>query len=236
VIARFRIAVGALLLAARVHAQEPAAQRPVHVPPEMDTVAVDSAEARPAPPSCWRARRRPPCEGFFLTELGVHVPIATTGHRDPAGPSGAMKDFPTRVTWTFGLMATTGPHSHGGAFSITTEEGAAINLVEYRYRRWLTSTSTIDAGLGFKTNAIWQPGEGFVPARGGTVMLGFTPSHWVGASIRADVVRARGATHRGVLAGLHSTRASEWLARVIVVEVFRALLGAIGIELDDDVD
>lgn len=230
-----------LTLTEPLHAQpEPVAVRPTHVPPALDSTAADSAAADsvPPPPSCWRARPRPPCDGFFLTDFAFEMPLASTRRADaPNVAEGRRPDIPMRAVWTFGFMGTKGRHSHGGAVSLTSEEIGRASLpftAEWRYRNWLGTSAAVDAAIGYKSAPMWKNGTGLVPARGMTMMVGFTPNRWVGVSARVDLMRVDGRTPRAVLLGIQSTRVSEEFIRLVAVEMLRAALAKIGFELDED--
>lgn len=218
---------------------EPVATRPVHTPPPIDTVSGDTVVIladQPRRPNCWRAQPRPACAAFFVTDIGIEVPLRSTRTADPA--AGHRKvDFPTRVVWTFGFMGTRGRHSTGPAISITTEEVQntfAPNIYEWRYRNWLAGSPAIDVGLGYKVNEVWEQGVGLVGARGITAMLGYTPTRYIGLSARGDFVRSPSRNHRAVLVGVQSTRLSELMIKHLFIGVIRALLASIGIELEEE--
>jgi len=215
---------------------EPVAVRPAHTPPSIDTTTI-VPEAPPPRPNCWRAQSRPPCNGFFLTDLGIEVPLRSTRSADPAASGGEHIAFRTRLVWTFGFMATKGRHSHGGAVSITSEETRSPgmpNVIEWRYRNWLGASAAVDVGVGYKANEVWEPGVGLVGARGVTAMLAYTPMRYVGVSVRADLVRARGRDHRALLVGVQSTRLSEVMIKHTFLLILRTMLGAIGVELEEE--
>jgi hypothetical protein len=216
--------------------EEPVAVRPIFTPPPPDTIAdtlatVPAADRR-IPPTCWRAKPRPPCNGFFLTDFGVEVPLRSTRHVDPANGR-PRADFSERLIWTFGFMGTKGRHSFGPAISVTSEEFLGVNIIEGRYRNWLGRSAAIDAAVGFKANDVRHAGGDRVRARGVTAMLGFTPNRYIGVSVRGDLVRARERNHRAILVGATSTRFSEIAMKNVVLWTLRTMLGAIGVELED---
>jgi hypothetical protein len=226
----------ALLPVAHLAAQEPVAERPRHIPPAVDSTAVtDSVTPRPAPPNCWRPQRRPPCEGFFLTQIGVEVPALGTRRDDPAELR--RRDFGARLVWTFGFMGTTGRHSHGGAFSFTSEPtagGRLPHVIEYRYRNWLGANAAIDAAVGYKVADTWKNGSGLFAAKGMTAMAGFTANRWIGVAVRGDLIRAAGRERRALMIGVHSTRGSELALKYTAILLLRTALAAIGIEWEDE--
>jgi hypothetical protein len=217
--------------------EEPVAVRPTYVRPPVDSafaaetgVELPSSPARA--PSCWRARWKP-CPGFFLTEFGVEQPLASTKHVDTSGAR--RTDFAVRAVWTFGFLGTKGRHSNGVVLSLRTESAETVPFaLEWRYRNWLSQRASIDAGLGYQTNQVWEPGVGLVNGRGVTAMIGFTPSTYVGFSLRTDVIRARHRDHRALMIGVQSTRLSEVFIKYAAIGVARALLAKIGIELETE--
>lgn len=220
---------------------EPLANRPRYIKPVIDTTPRDSVRdsttspmARPRP-NCWRAQPLPRCPGFFVTDIGVEVPVYTTRRREPLrSPSG--RDFGTRLVWGIGFMRNFGDRAMGPVASITSDNATRGLpwMAEWRYRQWLSATGAVDVGVGYKTSSVWQAGAGELRGRGVTAMVGWTPNRWIGLSARTDLVAARGQTHRAVLLGVESTRSSELLARMIVVELWRALLAKIGVEWEDE--
>lgn len=214
---------------------EPVAVRPEHVPPPVDSTA-DSSRT-PPPPSCWRARPRPPCEGFFLTDFGLEVPVASTRRTDAPGVRGGQgPDFGIRGVWTFGFMGTAGRHSHGATLSFLLDEMIGESLsytLEWRYRNWLSRSAAVDAAIGYKRAPMWQNGAGLVPARGMTMLVALTPNRWIGVSARMDLMRVDGRTPRALLLGVQSTRVSEGAIKFVAVEMLRAALARIGVELED---
>lgn len=227
-----------LLLATHAAAQEPTAHKPTSVRPPLDSLepvnaaAVDSAYQRQRHARCWRARPMPDCRMVFLTDIGIDVPLYTT-------PSGApnpsfSKSFPARLNWSLGLMRNGERHSHGVSIALTSENlSHAPQIIEYRYRNWLGPGSALDAGVGWKRNEVWQ-GTGLVPGQGMTFLFGYTPTRWIGATLRYDFVNAAGRTHRGVLLGVQSTRLSEYLFQGLALAIVDGLLARIGFERDTD--
>lgn len=223
--------------ASALPAQEPVAERPRHIPPPVDTTiqAVDSANTGAPRPNCWRASPRPPCEGFFLTEIGVDFPMLSTRRDDPA--TLARRDFGARMMWSFGIMGTKGRHSHGGVFSFGPEGGVDERIphsFEYRYRNWLNEGTAVDAGIGYRATGMWKNGTGLIPAKGVTAMVAFTPNRWIGVSLRGELVRSGGRERRALLAGVQSTRGSEFALKWTAILIVRTALQAIGFEWEEE--
>lgn len=129
-------------------------------------------------------------------------------------------------------MRNVGGDATGPVFSLVgeTAAGGLSRMAEWRYRRWLSATQAVDVGAGYKTTYVWTPDAGDVRARGMTAMAGWTPNRWIGVSGRVDIVGENGRTHRAVMLGVQSTRGSEYVARALLVELWRALLAQIGVE------
>ena len=218
-------------------AQEPVAQRPVgaipidSITPE-DSARVDSVLQRHRHTRCWRARPMPECRMVFLTDIGVEFPLHATPTTSPNRYF--SKSFATRLNWSIGLMRNGERSSHGIALSVTSENTSQIpQLVEYRYRRWLPRGNAVDAGFGWKRNSIYHS-TGELPADGMTFFVGFTPSRWIGATVRYDHINALGRPHRGVMLGAHSTRVSEYAFKFLAIGLRDWLLGLIGFEWESE--
>ena len=210
------------------------AVKPTYVPPVMEDSIAPPDEQEPQPasgPGCWRAQPMPRCPGFFLTDIGIETPMFSTRTRDAGRLRGA---FPMRLTWSVGFMGTSGRHSHGGALAATSDETVSAGMViEYRYRNWLGGDGAFDAGLGYRRGAVRDASE-MVRASGVTLLAGYTPNRWIGVTLRGDLLRARGRAHNALMIGATSTRASEFMFRAVFIEMVRALLGSIGIDLEEE--
>ena len=219
--------------------------KPRHAP--LDSILADSSawvrvDTSRRTPNCWRPQRRPPCEGFFLTELAVEMPFASTRRNDRVyNPDGAgmRPDFSTRVAWTFGFMGTPGggPSSYGGALSFAGEEWLESIVpitLEARYRRWIGQSASANAALGYRRTQLWRAGTGLVGAQGATAMLGFTLNQYMGVSVRGELMRGGGRTARSALVGINSTRGSEFFLKTVAIGLVRLVLGKIGIHVGDE--
>lgn len=222
------------VMSAVLTAQEPAAPKPVSIRPQLDTISPldsasnDSIAREQRHVRCWRARPMPECRMVFLTDIGLDFPLYTT----TSGASNPIysKSFPIRANWSLGLMRNGNRHSHGISLSLTSENASQIpQIIEYRYRNWLGRGSAFDLGLGWKRNEVWQ-GAGLVAGQGMTFLIGYTPSRWVGATVRYDFVTVAGRIHRGLLLGVQSTRTSEYVFRGLALAIVDGLLGKIGFE------
>ena len=202
-----------------------------------DSTASDTASRASAPPKpgCYRAQPKPSCLGFLVTDVGMEMPLYTT-RRDVAIPNRGNAEFQGRIVWSLGLMRNTGNGATGPVVSLVGEFAASgiSRMAEWRYRRWLGATNAVDVGVGYKTTHVTRADASDVPVRGFTAMAGWTPNRWVGVSGRVDIVGGDGQTHRAVMLGIQSTRGSEFLARLVMVEMWRALLAKIGLESESD--
>ena len=195
----------------------------------LDSLAQKSRHVR-----CWRARPMPECRMVFLTDIGLDMPIWTTATTAP-NPI-YSKAFPVRLNWSIGLMRNGDRHSHGVSLSITSESSSQLpQIIEYRYRNWLGRGSAIDAAVGWKRNEVWEA-SGLDQSSGMTFMLGYTPTRWLGASVRYDFVKGDRRTHRAVMLGLQSTRVSEYVFKGMALAIVDGLLAKIGLERDSGED
>jgi hypothetical protein len=229
---------------------EPAAIKP-RLPPRdslFDSTFVaqqsqdSAARANANRANCWRPTRRRECPGHFLTELGVEFPIASTRRMDVAfnpGGRGLQRDFGTRLVWTFGFMGTKGNNSYGGTWSLIGEDEDAEDVyipfvLEGRYKRWINDRWSADAALGYRRAQVWRNGVGLVGGHGATLMLGVVANPYVGVTLRSDLIRGGDRTTRSLMAGITSTRGSEFLLKTVALGLLRAALGAIGIHVGED--
>jgi len=220
-----RRAWAVLLVPVTLGAQEPVAVKPTQAP--LDSILADSSawvrDTTPPQPNCWRPQRRPPCDSYFLTEIGLEGPIRS-------------RQFGERVTWTFGVMGTHGNSSHGGAFTLYAEPQLDMSIpfsLEWRYRRWLSNSASANAALGYMRTRLIRGAE-TVPGQGVTAMIGLTANQWIGLTLRGELIRGGGHTARGFMLGATSTRVSEFFIREMALGALRALLGKIGLDLGDD--
>ena len=215
---------------------EPVATRPTAPPvPVIDsTEAVLTQQGAPSVPSCWRAR--PLCPVYFLTDIGIEFPVRQTSHPDPFVRGSRARDFDVRPVWTMGFMGTRGQHAHGPTVSLVGEfvpTGLPF-MLEYRYRNWLGPSAAVDVSLGYKRTGFYETGNNLVLGKGLTAMIAWTPNRWIGLNARADIMRAASRDRRALLLGVESTRVSEYMFRIVLVETMRFLLASIGIEMNDE--
>jgi len=183
---------------------------------------------------CWRGRPAPACDRFWITELSVQYPYATTRtrYRYDYGTSVntyTREDVSTQVTWTVGPMFNT---SSNRALGVTVSAGFVNDgsrlALEARRRYWTAERSAFDLTFGgVRMNVpplqdhYQQPSYGLT---GGAYIVGGDLIHING---RADLLVSNGRTRAGgtVGAGLGTYGA------VGATVLLGALIGAIVIAL-----
>ena len=103
-------------------------------------LAAQDTTARGAPGRfCLRARPKPECSGFALTNAGVYVVFG-----DNRGGETALRGL-----LDYGFMANLNPRDAvgGSVFASLDRDGVAVGP-SIRYRRWLTPTSSLEVALG----------------------------------------------------------------------------------------
>ena len=120
---------------------------------------------------CWRARPRPQCGAFLLTDAGAYTRLVKAASDE--GPFAAVFDY--------GIMVNVTPHDAVGAsFFASIETNAAVGPA-VRYRRWFGTNSALDVALGVPTNGRQSGVFGLVKVN---------PTHWLGVALRPKVIRA----------------------------------------------
>jgi hypothetical protein len=119
---------------------------------------------------CWRARPKPQCGAFVLSDAGVYARLvkATPEERSLA----AVLDY--------GLMLNVTPHDAVGAsFFVSIETNAAVGPA-VRYRRWFDSQASLDLAVGVPTNGRQTGVFGLVKVN---------PTDWLGLAVRPKLIR-----------------------------------------------
>lgn len=137
-------------------------------------LAAQDSLAAIAPRSlCLRARPKPQCSSFLVTNLGGYV---VTGLQ-----SGGSS--PLRVVVDWGYMANTGARSAIGAsvFASGDEAGFTVGAT-LRYRRWLSPPRALDFGIGTPLfDDLLRPGSILGLVR-------WSPAGWFAVSARPELV------------------------------------------------
>jgi len=139
-------------------------------------LAAQDTTARGAPGRfCLRARPKPECSGFALTNAGVYVVFG-----DNRGGETALRGL-----LDYGFMANLNPRDAvgGSVFASLDRDGVAVGP-SIRYRRWLTPTSSLEVALG-------KPVAGDPSLQGGAVfgLAKWSPNHWFAVAARPELVR-----------------------------------------------
>jgi len=136
----------------------------------------DSTAAHTPAPLCYRARPKPTCSAFLLTNFGSYVVLG----RDE------FNDTRLREVADWSLMAniTTRDAIGGSVFANLDRLGFALGPA-VRYRRWLPSSGSVDLALGtplVTTTTDLQPGSVFGLVR-------WSPNDWFAVAARPELVR-----------------------------------------------
>jgi len=135
------------------------------------------SEAAPAQESlCYRAQPKPACSAFAFTNFGGYVVLGS----DVTG------DTPLREVADWGLMANVDSRNAigGSVFASLDRVGFGLGPA-VRYRRWLSSTASVDVALGaplLATTNNLRPGSLFGLVR-------WSPNYWFALAARPELVR-----------------------------------------------
>jgi len=138
----------------------------------------ETAPAQEAQPSfCYRARPKPACSAFAFTNFGTYVLL---------GSDNASGDTPLRAVADWGVMANVDSRNAIGAsvFASLDRLGFGVGPAVH-YRRWLSSTASVDVALGAPLLAATdrlQSGSVFGLVR-------WSPNHWFALAARPELVR-----------------------------------------------
>ena len=138
--------------------------------------AQDSAVGPPTAPLCYRARPKPACSAFVITNFGGYLVLG----------GDQLNDTPFREVADWGLMANVGTRDAvgGSVFASLDRLGFALGPA-VRYRRWLSSSASLDLALGMPlvtTTSNIQAGSVFGLVR-------WSPNHWFAIAARPELVR-----------------------------------------------
>jgi hypothetical protein len=144
--------------------------------PALAQGAQDSAAGPPAAPLCYRARPKPACSAFVITNFGGYVVLG----------GDQLNDTPFREVADWGLMVNVGTRDAlgGSVFASLDRLGFALGPA-VRYRRWLSSSASLDLAVGtplVTTASNIQTGSLFGLVR-------WSPNHWFAIAARPEVVR-----------------------------------------------
>src|SRR4029077_11350960 len=137
--------------------------------------APDSAAGRPTTPLCYRARPRPACSAFIVTNFGGYVVLG----------GDQLDDTPFREVADWGVMANVGARDAVGGAVFASLDGLGFALgPAVRYRRWVSSAAALDLAVGtpLATTTGIQSGSVFGLVR-------WSPNDWFAIAARPELVR-----------------------------------------------
>ena len=145
------------------------------------------ATAGTSPGICFHARPRPSCSGFVVTTAGLYLVLQNIG--TPTDPTSAV--LGARGDW--GIMSNVGPHDAVGVTLFGSLEQAPTPYVQTfalglagRYRRWLSTSASLDVGLGV---AVATDGD----VRNGSLfgLVKVSPTPGLGFAVRPEFLRTK---------------------------------------------
>jgi hypothetical protein len=159
---------------------------------------VGPATSPPASQTCWRPRPAPECTSWIVSEIAFHSTFGLTTHYERFNA-----DYPTQSTLTLGYMRNRGVTSAlGWTGTIARDNGTGFTTTraESRYRRWHSEMVGWDFSAGLARKTIRDRYPITRQAYGVTAAAGISTS-FVGADIRAEVLKGHGRTTAGVFVG-----------------------------------
>jgi hypothetical protein len=130
--------------------------------------------------ACFRGRPEPRCRTFWVTEFSVTPRLSA----NPSGGGGPNYYY----TWDLGAMRNSGARTAlGGAVFLGGEDDGFRLALAFRYRRWITSSTTFDVSPG----VLLAGGDNQRAPRfpGFTGAAGIMHRDLVGLAARFEVVR-----------------------------------------------
>lgn len=133
-----------------------------------------SAVSAPSGP-CYRARPKPACSAFIVTNFGAYIVLSRR----------FGDDTPLRAVADWGVMFNVGARNAiGGSFFASLDEAGFGAGPAVRYRRWLSATASVEMAVGTPvvTSSEIKPGSVFGLVR-------WSPDHWFAVTVRPEVLR-----------------------------------------------
>ena len=119
---------------------------------------------------CWRARPKPQCGAFVLTDAGLYTRLVRATPDE--GSTAAVLDY--------GLMVNVTPRDAVGAsFFASIETNAAVGPA-VRYRRWFGTNASLDLAVGVPINGRQSGVFGLVKVN---------PTDWLGVALRPKLIQ-----------------------------------------------
>lgn len=133
-----------------------------------------SAQARG--PLCYRARPKPDCGAFLLTNFGAYLMVG----KDDWG------DSPLREVADWGAMVNVGEKDAvGGSVFASLDRAGLLLGPEVRYRRWLSASAALDVAVG--TPLVSSSGN--IASGSITGLVRWSPSPWLAVAARPEALR-----------------------------------------------
>ena len=127
---------------------------------------------------CFRGKPSPECKSFWITEFGLCYRI------DPVQEMDMDKES---LTMELGYMVNhTAKSAFGGTFFLRGGEPMNGLGLRPRYRRWLTTRTSLDLSPGIVL-VTWGDFDTAAPTFSGQIAL--NGGDWVGITLQADVIR-----------------------------------------------
>ena len=138
--------------------------------------AQDSVADRQAAPLCYRARPKPACSAFILTNFGGYLVLG----------GDESNDTPLREVADWGVMANVSARDALGAsvFASLDRLGFALGPA-VRYRRWLSSSASLDLAVGTPL----VTGAGNIQTGSVFGLVRWSPNPWFALAARPELVR-----------------------------------------------
>jgi hypothetical protein len=158
--------------------------------------------------TCYRARPKPACSVFFLTDAGGYLSFQGSNSAQP------VTRFRAAADW--GFMANLGQHSAAGAsFFVLLDNVGFVAGPSVRYRRWLRRGASLDLALGTPVHASVNS----VSVYG---LVKWSPVHWFGVAARPELVRRTTQSHAQFSVGVEV----GWVPGMVLT-VVSSVVGAI---------
>lgn len=124
--------------------------------------------------TCYRARPRPACSTFFLTNAGAYVTLTSVPQYETR--LGAAAD------WTVMFNVSDRDAVGFGAFGTVNPAAPAFGA-QLTYRRWLRAPASLDVAVGIPLASDTKPGSVY-----GTIR--WSPVQWFGLTARPEWLRS----------------------------------------------
>lgn len=122
---------------------------------------------------CLRARPKPDCGAFALTNIGGYVMFGANYGRSSS----------VRGVLDYGFMVNTSDrNAFGGSVFASLDDGGFALGPAIRYRRWLTPKASFEVSVGKPLVGDEAPGAVFGLVR-------WNPNHWVSLAARPEIRR-----------------------------------------------